>query len=423
MTFTIPVPGAQLNAADDGAGDPLILLHAGIADLRSWDAMVPLLVDAGFRVVRYDQRGFGRTETDDVEFSNRADLIAVLDALGIDRAALVGNSRGGQVAFDTAIEFPDRVVAVVGVGAGIGGFEHDPTPEEAAIFEELERLEDADPPDVAGFADSAVRLWVDGLGQPPDRVASPIREAIREMTGHQPRTRQGQRPTDRARSAGGRPPCRPAVSGPRGRGRPRHVVHQRRVGAHRGERAGRTGGGHPGCRPHDRDGAAGRAGGPDHGLPRSVPAVDVSLAAHPGPAFVELSPELVEAMVDHARAEYPNEMCGLIVGDRPAADGGRALRWEPARNRAASPMRYDIHPDDLYRLTVDTDDAGEVFWAIVHSHTHSPPRPSGTDIGLAFYPDALYLLVSLADPEPALAAWRIVAGEVFPVELLVATDA
>ena len=151
--------------------------------------------------------------------------------------------------------------------------------------------------------------------------------------------------------------------------------------------------------------------------------MEVNLSAHPGPAFVTLSPELVQAMVDHSRAEYPNEMCGLIVGDRPAADGGRALRWEPARNRAASPMRYDIHPDDLYRLTVDTDDAGEVFWAIVHSHTHSPPRPSGTDIGLAFYPDALYLLVSLADPEPALAAWRIVGGEVFPVELLVATDA
>jgi len=182
MTFMIPVPGARLNAADDGAGDPLILLHAGIADLRSWDAIVPLLVDAGFRVVRYDQRGFGRTETDDVEFSNRADLIAVLDALGIDRAALVGNSRGGQVAFDTAIEFPDRMVAVVGVGAGIGGFEHDSTPEEAAVFEQLELLEDADPPDVAGLADGAVRLWVDGLGQSADRVASPIREAIREMT-------------------------------------------------------------------------------------------------------------------------------------------------------------------------------------------------------------------------------------------------
>jgi proteasome lid subunit RPN8/RPN11 len=140
---------------------------------------------------------------------------------------------------------------------------------------------------------------------------------------------------------------------------------------------------------------------------------------HPGPATVAVSADLVEALVAHARAEYPNEMCGVIVGDRSAADGGRALRWEPARNRAASPLRYDIHPDDLYRLTVATDDAGEVFWGIVHSHTHSPPRPSLTDVGLAFYADALYILVSLADPEPALAAWRIVDGDVFPVELLV----
>ena len=148
-----------------------------------------------------------------------------------------------------------------------------------------------------------------------------------------------------------------------------------------------------------------------------------ALNEHPGPAFVTLTPDVVEAMVAHARTEYPNEMCGVIVGDRPAGEGGKALRWEPARNRAASPMRYDIHPDDLYRLTVDTDDAGEVFWAIVHSHTHSPPRPSLTDIGLALYADALYILVSLANPEPSLAAWRIVGGEVFPVELLVAADA
>jgi proteasome lid subunit RPN8/RPN11 len=138
---------------------------------------------------------------------------------------------------------------------------------------------------------------------------------------------------------------------------------------------------------------------------------------------VTISAELVEALVAHARAEYPNEMCGVVVGDRPAAAGGRPLRWEPARNRAASPMRYDIHPDDLYRLTVETDDADEVFWAIVHSHTHSAPRPSLTDVGLAFYPDALYVLVSLEEPEPALAAWRIVGGEVFPVELVVGTGA
>jgi [CysO sulfur-carrier protein]-S-L-cysteine hydrolase len=143
------------------------------------------------------------------------------------------------------------------------------------------------------------------------------------------------------------------------------------------------------------------------------------VVSHPGPAAVHLSPELVEALVQHARAEDPNEACGLIIGDRPAADGGVPLRFEPTRNRAASPYRYEIHPDDLLRLTIATDDADEVFWAIVHSHVRSPAVPSPTDVGLAFYPDALYVLVSLAAPEPALGAFRIVDGAIHPVELLV----
>jgi proteasome lid subunit RPN8/RPN11 len=141
--------------------------------------------------------------------------------------------------------------------------------------------------------------------------------------------------------------------------------------------------------------------------------------AQPGPTSVELSAQMVQALIDHARAEYPNEMCGVIVGDRAAADGGKPLRWEATRNRAASPLRYEIHPDDLLRLTIETERAGHEFWAIAHSHTHSPARPSPTDVGLAFYPDAIYLLVSLADNEPAVATWRIVGGEIHPIELIV----
>src|SRR5215217_3790639 len=80
---------------------------------------------------------------------------------------------------------------------------------------------------------------------------------------------------------------------------------------------------------------------------------------------VHLPPSLVEAIVALARAEQPNEACGLIIGDRPAAAGGRALRFVPTRNKAASPLRYEIHPEDLLRLTIETDDADEVFWAIV----------------------------------------------------------
>ena len=147
-------------------------------------------------------------------------------------------------------------------------------------------------------------------------------------------------------------------------------------------------------------------------------------SAHPGPVAAELPTAIREAIVAQARAEYPNEACGLIVGDRPAADGGRALRYAPTRNKAASPYRYEIDPVDLLRLTIETDDADEVFWGIVHSHTHTPAVPSPTDVGLALYPDALYLLVSLgeaeADPvtgEPSLRAWRIVDGVVDEVDI------
>ena len=145
---------------------------------------------------------------------------------------------------------------------------------------------------------------------------------------------------------------------------------------------------------------------------------------HPGPARAEISAPLVQALIDHARAEYPNESCGLLIGDGAAAAGGSALRFEPARNRAASPYRYEIDPDDLYRLTVATDDADEAFWGIVHSHTHTPAVPSPTDLGLAFYPDALYVLVSLGEDEadrgagtPSVRAWRIVDGTMHEVIL------
>jgi proteasome lid subunit RPN8/RPN11 len=145
---------------------------------------------------------------------------------------------------------------------------------------------------------------------------------------------------------------------------------------------------------------------------------------HPGPVAAALPAALLQALIDQARAEYPNEACGLLVSDAYAASGGRPQRYEPTRNAAASPYRYQIDADDLYRLTVATDDADEVFWGIVHSHTHTPAVPSATDIGLAFYPDALYLLVSLSDEEthpesgmPSVRAWRIVDGATHEVAL------
>ena len=148
--------------------------------------------------------------------------------------------------------------------------------------------------------------------------------------------------------------------------------------------------------------------------------------AHPGPAAVSLTASMCDQLVTHATATVPNEACGIIVGDRPAADGGVATRWVPLRNPLASPYRYAIDPDDLLRLTVETDDADEVFWAIVHSHVASPARPSPTDLRESHYPDSLYVLVSLDPAEaeaatggPSIRAWRIVDGGVHEVPLTI----
>jgi [CysO sulfur-carrier protein]-S-L-cysteine hydrolase len=154
---------------------------------------------------------------------------------------------------------------------------------------------------------------------------------------------------------------------------------------------------------------------------------DAAAVPHPGPAAVRLPRSLADAILAQARAEYPNEACGIIAGTADPADGGVALRYEACRNEAASPYRYSIHSDDTYRVVVAIDDADEAVWGIVHSHVRSPAVPSPTDIGLATFPEALYVLVSLAEEEadpttgaPSLRAWRIVEGATFEVGLEVA---
>jgi 3-oxoadipate enol-lactonase len=181
MERFVDVPGGRLFTVGEGEGPPLILIHAAIVDHSSWDAMIPGLISAGYRVIRYDLRGFGASTTEDVEYSDRSDLRAVLDAFGVGRAAIVGNSKGGHIGLDTAIESPDRVVAVIPVGAGPGGFEGGATPRERAIFEEGARVESANPRDPDAIADLLVRVWVDGPGQPATRVPSEIRETVRRL--------------------------------------------------------------------------------------------------------------------------------------------------------------------------------------------------------------------------------------------------
>ena len=131
-----------------------------------------------------------------------------------------------------------------------------------------------------------------------------------------------------------------------------------------------------------------------------------------------------DAVVAAARDAAPLEMCGIVIGSAPSADGGDALRWVPTRNAAASPYLYEVHPDDLLSVSVEIDARDEAIWAIVHSHPASDARPSPTDIRGAFYPEALHVLVSLAPAEadpstgaPSVRAWRIDDGRATEVAL------
>jgi len=131
-----------------------------------------------------------------------------------------------------------------------------------------------------------------------------------------------------------------------------------------------------------------------------------------------ISPAIADELLAHARAELPNEACGLLAGDLTL---GAATAFHPARNAEASPLRYNVHPDDLVRIVFAIEDEGQDLIAIFHSHTRSPAVPSATDRRTAQYPDAFYVLATLADPEAApadsLRAWRIRAGESVEVPL------
>jgi [CysO sulfur-carrier protein]-S-L-cysteine hydrolase len=135
---------------------------------------------------------------------------------------------------------------------------------------------------------------------------------------------------------------------------------------------------------------------------------------------LQLPPAVAEELMRHARSELPNEACGLISGSLPT---GSASRFYPARNVEASPLRYNVHPEDLVRITFEIEEAGEELVAIFHSHTRSAAIPSATDRRTAMYPDPFYLLASLADPDApaarALRAWRIYRGQAFEVPLTI----
>lgn len=135
------------------------------------------------------------------------------------------------------------------------------------------------------------------------------------------------------------------------------------------------------------------------------------------PASARIPAPIREEVIDWLRSAAPNEGCGVLIAPTVAEDGGVPTRFVGMRNVAESPYRYLMDPIEQLELLEEIDENDEVVWAIVHSHVESPPYPSPTDIGLAAFPEAVYLLASFASEPPELRAWTIVDGAVNEVVL------
>lgn len=170
------VNGTRIYYEVAGTGHPLVLVHAGIADLRMWDGQVRVFAEH-YSVVRYDMRGFGRSSMVAGPFSHRRDLYDLLRVLGIERACLVGCSKGGQTIIDLALEHPEMVDALVLVGSGLGGYEFAGAPPRQ--WDEMSAAYRRG--DLARAAELELQIWVDGPQRTPDQVDPAVRDRVREM--------------------------------------------------------------------------------------------------------------------------------------------------------------------------------------------------------------------------------------------------
>ena len=174
----VRVNGAEIHYDAAGAGHPLILVHGGICDRRMWEAQMPTLAEH-FRVIRYDLRGFGQTAMPPGPYSHAADLAGLMAALGVERAHLVGCSKGGSTALDVALAQPERVSALVLVSSGPSGYRPaQPVPESPQWPAVIAAF---DAGDLERAAELEVQVWVDGPQRSPEQVDPAVRAKVREM--------------------------------------------------------------------------------------------------------------------------------------------------------------------------------------------------------------------------------------------------
>ncbi|MDX1688423.1 MAG: alpha/beta hydrolase [Candidatus Promineifilaceae bacterium] len=171
-----PVNGARLYYEAEGAGEPLLLLHAGVADSRMWEQQAPAFAEH-YWVIRCDLRGFGRTEVPPGPFAYHDDVAGLLDFLEVESAHLLGCSFGAQIALDVALAYPQRVRSLILGAPSVGG--ETPSRRIRRFWEQEEAaLEEGD---LEAAVELNLRLWVDGPQRTPAMVDGAVRRRVHTM--------------------------------------------------------------------------------------------------------------------------------------------------------------------------------------------------------------------------------------------------
>jgi pimeloyl-ACP methyl ester carboxylesterase len=160
----------------EGKGEVLVLIHAGFVDSRMWDGQWNDFTQH-YRALRFDMRGFGKSDSATGPVSCRQDLYLVLQELGIEHAHILGCSMGGETAIDFTLEHPEMVLSLIIVNGTPSGFEMRGAPP-SQVMEMLQALEQGD---LDRASDLQIRLWVDGIFRQPEQVDSRVRQYAAEM--------------------------------------------------------------------------------------------------------------------------------------------------------------------------------------------------------------------------------------------------
>lgn len=170
------VNGTNLYYERAGTGEPLVLIHAGIADRRMWDNQVHVLA-RHYQVIRYDARGYGLTPIGTGDYSRSQDLHALLQALDLSRATLLGCSQGGTTALDFALEQPGMTDALTLVSTVPSGYNFEGKPPQKLLdFMSAYQQQELDQ-----AAELATQIWFDGPQRRPSLVSSDLRDGVYRM--------------------------------------------------------------------------------------------------------------------------------------------------------------------------------------------------------------------------------------------------